>query len=69
MANASPQSEKVALFQDAWYGEPPELHAVGYFKYCSLSFGRSLVTAQNNIARTHGKEALVKLIGEESAKL
>ena len=70
MANASPQPEKVAPFQDAWYGEPAELHAAGVLQVLqSLNLDEATLTAASNIARTHGKEALVKLIGEESAKL
>ena len=70
MANASPQSEKVALFQDAWFGEPAELHAAGVFQVLqSLNLDEATLTAASNIARTHGKEALIKLIGDEPAKL
>ena len=70
MANASSQPEKVALFQDAWYGEPAELHAAGVLQVLqSLNLDEATLTAASNIARTHGKEALAKLIGEESAKL
>ncbi|MBU3626765.1 bifunctional (p)ppGpp synthetase/guanosine-3',5'-bis(diphosphate) 3'-pyrophosphohydrolase [Polynucleobacter sp. JS-Safj-400b-B2] len=70
MANASPQSEKVALFQDAWYGEPAELHSAGVSQILqTLNLDEATLTAASNIARTHGKEALIKLIGEESAKL
>ncbi|QWD67053.1 bifunctional (p)ppGpp synthetase/guanosine-3',5'-bis(diphosphate) 3'-pyrophosphohydrolase [Polynucleobacter sp. MWH-Aus1W21] len=70
MANASPQPEKVAPFQDAWYGEPAELHAAGVLQVLqSLNLDEATLTAASNVARTHGKEALVKLIGEESAKL
>lgn len=70
MANTSPQPEKVAPFQDAWYGEPAELHAAGVLQVLqSLNLDEATLTAASNIARTHGKEALVKLIGEEPAKL
>lgn len=70
MANASPQSEKVALFQDAWFGEPDEQHANGVLKILqSLNLDEASLIAASNIARTHGKEALTKLIGEEPAKL
>ena len=70
MANASPQSEKVALFQDAWYGEPAELHSAGILQILqALNLDEATLTAASNIARTHGKEALIKLIGEEPAKL
>ena len=64
------KSEKVALFQDAWYGEPAESHAQGVTQILqSLNWDEATLVAANNIARTHGKEALIKLIGEESAKL
>ncbi|WP_114636919.1 RelA/SpoT family protein [Polynucleobacter necessarius] len=70
MANASLQSEKVTLFQDAWYGEPEEQHANGVLKILqSLNLDEATLTAASNIARTHGKEALIKLIDEEPAKL
>ena len=70
MANVSPQPDKVTPFQDAWYGEPAELHAAGVLQVLqSLNLDEATLTAASNIARTHGKEALVKLIGEESAKL
>ena len=67
MANppATPaKSEKVALFQDAWYGEPAESHAQGVTQILqSLNLDEATLVAANNIARTHGKEALIKLIG------
>ena len=70
MANAPTQSEKVAIFQDAWYGEPAELHATGVLHILqSLNLDGATLTAASNIARTHGKEALIKLIGDEPAKL
>ena len=70
MANTSPKSEKVALFQDAWYGEPAEIHSAGVSEILqALNLDEATLIAASNIARTHGKEALTKLIGEESAKL
>jgi len=58
------------IFLDAWYGEPPELHAAGSANILqSLNLDEATITAASNIARTHGKEALIKLIGEEPAKL
>ncbi|QWE05683.1 bifunctional (p)ppGpp synthetase/guanosine-3',5'-bis(diphosphate) 3'-pyrophosphohydrolase [Polynucleobacter sp. JS-JIR-5-A7] len=64
------KTEKVALFQDAWFGEPAESHAEGVSQILqSLNLDEATLIAANNIARTHGKEALIKLIGEESAKL
>ena len=70
MANTPTKSEKVAVFQDAWYGEPAESHSAGVTQILhSLNLDEATLVAANNIARTHGKEALIKLIGEESAKL
>jgi GTP pyrophosphokinase len=70
MANEPTKSEKLAIFQDAWYGEPAELHAAGVLHVLqSLNLDEATLTAASNIARTHGKEALIKLIGEEPAKL
>ena len=64
------KTEKVALFQDAWFGEPAESHSDGVSQILqSLNLDEATLIAANNIARTHGKEALIKLIGEESAKL
>jgi GTP pyrophosphokinase len=58
------------IFLDAWYGEPAELHAAGSTQILqSLNLDEATITAASNIARTHGKEALMKLIGEEPAKL
>jgi len=58
------------IFLDAWYGEPAELHAAGSTQILqSLNLDEATITAASNIARTHGKEALIKLIGEEPAKL
>ena len=55
---------------DGWYGEPSEDHAGGVHSILELlHLDDATLTAANNIARTHGKEALIKLIGEESAKL
>lgn len=70
MANASSNSEKLVVFQDAWYGEPSESHAHGVSQILQvLNLDEATLVAASNIARTHGKEALIKLIGEESAKL
>lgn len=70
MANAPTNTEKQAVFQDAWYGEPAESHALGVSQILqTLNLDEATLIAANNIARTHGKEALIKLIGEESAKL
>jgi GTP pyrophosphokinase len=66
MANASENFKIV----DGWYGEPPEDHAAGVLNILKiLHLDEATLTAASNIARTHGKEALTKLIGDESAKL
>ena len=58
------------LFLDAWYGEPADRHAAGSAQILqSLNLDEATISAASNIARTHGKEALTKLIGEEPAKL
>ena len=70
MASAPSSSSKAATIVDAWYGEPAELHAAGVLHVLqSLNLDEATLTAASNIARTHGKEALIKLIGEEPAKL
>ena len=70
MANTSSKPEKATLFKDAWYGEPAETHAAGVLQILqSLNLDEATLTAASNIARTHGKEALIKLIGEDPAKL
>ncbi len=70
MANTPAKSEKVSVFQDAWYGEPAESHSAGVTQILqSLNLDEATLIAANHIARTHGKDALSKLIGEESAKL
>jgi GTP pyrophosphokinase len=58
------------IFVDAWYGEPADQHAIGVMQILQmLHLDEATITAARNIARTHGKDALIKLIGEESAKL
>ena len=70
MANSSSKSVKAPNIIDAWYGEPAEMHAAGVLQILqSLNLDEATLIAANNIARTHGKEALTKLIGEEPAKL
>ena len=65
MANVSSKP----IFIDAWYDEPAEVHATGALQILqSLGLDEATLTAASNIARTHSKEALTKLIGEESAK-
>jgi GTP pyrophosphokinase len=55
---------------DGWYGEPGDAHASGVLSILKqLHLDDATLTAAENIARTHGKEALIKLIGEEPAKL
>jgi GTP pyrophosphokinase len=66
MANATQKIEIV----DGWYGEPAGLHTAGVVGLLEmLHLDSATILAANNIARTHGKESLIKLIGEESAKL
>jgi len=66
MANVSNKP----IYIDAWYGEPAEAHAAGVLQILqALGLDETTLTAASNIARTHGREALIKLIGEESAKL
>ena len=70
MANSPSKSVKALTIVDAWYGEPAEIHATGVFQILqTLNLDEATLTAAHNIARTHGKEALIKLIGEEPAKL
>ncbi|MBU3636224.1 bifunctional (p)ppGpp synthetase/guanosine-3',5'-bis(diphosphate) 3'-pyrophosphohydrolase [Polynucleobacter sp. es-MAR-4] len=69
MSNAGNVSENIKII-DGWYGEPSEKHAAGVLSILKqLHLDEATLTAANNIARTHGKEALIKLIGEESARL
>lgn len=70
MANTPSNLEKTPTIADAWYGEPAEVHAAGVLQILqSLNLDEASLTAASNIARTHAKEALIKLIGEEPAKL
>jgi GTP pyrophosphokinase len=70
MADVPNSSEQPSLFIDAWYGEPAEFHALGVSQILqTLNLDEPTITAAQNIGRTHGKEALSKLVGEESAKL
>ena len=70
MANAPSNSTKAPLFVDAWYGEPAEHHAAGVLQILqSLNLDEATLTASKNIARTHGKEALMKMIGDEPTRL
>ena len=69
MSNAGHASESIKII-DAWYGEPSESHAAGVSNILKLlHLDEATLTAANNIARTHGKESLTKLIGDESARL
>ena len=69
MPNAVNGSESFKIV-DGWYGEPPENHAAGVLGILKmLHLDEATLIAASNIARTQGKEALVKLLGEESAKL
>jgi len=68
--NSLETPSKSVIYSDAWYGEPAEVHSTGVFQILqSLNLDEASLTAASNIARTHGKEALSKLIGEDSAKL
>jgi len=59
-----------SVFQDAWYGEPSESHAQGVAQILqSLNLDEATILAANHIAKTHTKEALTKLIGDESSRL
>jgi len=70
MATSSSQSIKTAAIVDAWYQEPAEIHSAGVLQILqTLHLDEATLIAARNIARTHGKEALMKLIGEEPAKL
>jgi GTP pyrophosphokinase len=67
MANSSSKSANIV---DAWYGEPAEFHSIGVLQILqALNLDESTLVAARNIARTHSKEALIKLIGEEPTKL
>ena len=69
MSNAGNASESNKIV-DGWYGEPSENHAAGVLSILKLlHLDEATLSAANNIARTHGKDALIKLIGDESAKL
>jgi GTP pyrophosphokinase len=66
MANATPKTKIV----DGWFSEPAELHAAGVHQILQhLHLDEPSLIAASNIARTHGRDALIKLIGEEPAKL
>ena len=70
MATSSSQSIKTAAIVDAWYQEPAEMHSAGVLQILqTLHLDEATLIAARNIARTHGKEALMKLIGEEPTKL
>jgi GTP pyrophosphokinase len=69
MSNAGNVSKSITIV-DGWFGEPAEDHAGGVLGILKLlHLDEATLTAATNIARTHGKESLIKLIGEESAKL
>ena len=69
MSHAGNASEKIKIV-DGWYGEPSDNHADGVLSILKLlHLDEATLCAASNIARTHGKEALIKLIGDESAKL
>ena len=67
MSRAGNASENIEIV-DGWYGEPSEEHAAGALSILKLlHLDEATLTAASNVARTHSKEALIKLIGEESA--
>ena len=70
MAMSSSQTIKTTAIVDAWYQEPAEMHSAGVLQILqTLHLDEATLIAARNIARTHGKEALMKLIGEEPTKL
>jgi GTP pyrophosphokinase len=70
MANINTNISATSKFTDAWFSEPADLHASGVLHILQdLHLDEATLTAASNIARTHAREALIKLIGEESAKL
>lgn len=69
MSNTANASEGFKVV-DGWYGEPAQSHASGVLDILQvLHLDEATLTAAENIARTLGREALIKLLGEESAKL
>lgn len=69
MSHASSASESIKII-DGWYDEPSENHAAGVLSILKLlHLDEATLTAAHHIARTHGKESLTKLIGDESARL
>jgi GTP pyrophosphokinase len=69
MSHAGNASENIKIL-DGWYGEPSDNHSAGVLSILKLlHLDEATLSAASSIARTHGKESLIKLIGEESAKL
>lgn len=69
MPHAGNASENIKIV-DGWYGEPSDNHAAGVLSILKLlHLDEATLSAASNIARTHGKEALIKLISDEPAKL
>ncbi|OYY48811.1 MAG: GTP pyrophosphokinase, partial [Polynucleobacter sp. 35-46-207] len=69
MSNSTNASEGFKVV-DGWYGEPAPNHAAGVLNILQiLHLDEATLTAAENIARTLGREALIKLLGEEPAKL
>ncbi len=55
---------------DGWYGEPVDNHATGVFNFLKvLHLDEATLIAANHIGHTHSRESLIKLLGDEPAKL
>ena len=64
------QNLSIAPGVDAWYGEPAELHSSGAVEVLqSLHLDDPSLTAAKYLSSTLGREALIKQIGEEPARL
>ena len=64
------QNSSITPSSDACYGEPPELHSSGVVDVLhSLHLDEASLTAAKYLSNTLGREALIKQIGEESARL
>lgn len=69
MSNAKNATEQFSEV-DSWYGEPSGDHAAGVFHILkALHLDEAAIIAAKHIGHTHSREALIKLLGDESAKL